>query len=109
MLEDFRVMRVIFPFDFLSFYCANLISPPPPLLAEILNMRTGAYSRKCGIQICRLAVSGSWDYHVCELVLPRSHFGGIFWPIIFLYHSHFWIPLIMRIFVVNLQLHLSPQ
>lgn len=55
----------------------------PPLLAEILNKRPGAYSRKCGIQICRLAVSGSWDYPVCESVLPRSHFGGIFWSIIF--------------------------
>ena len=93
-------MRVIFPFDFFSFHCVNLISPLPPpppsikcppsdnyvlppLLAEILNKRPGAYSRKCGIQICRLAVSGSWDYPVCELVLPRSHFGGIFWSIIF--------------------------
>lgn len=55
MLEDFRVMRVIFPFDF--FRQLNK-SSPPPLLAEILNKRTGAYSRKFGIQICRLA--GKW-------------------------------------------------
>ena len=80
MLEDFQVMRVIFPFDFFPFYCANLIikCPPsdnyvlPPLLAEILNKRTGAYSRKFGIQIYRLA--GKWFVGLSRVLMSFTAF-----------------------------------
>lgn len=81
----------------------------PPLLAQILNKRTGAYSREYGIQICRLA--GKWFVGLSRVRVSFTAFPfrWYFLAHYFLYHSHFWIPLIMRIFVVNLQLHLSPQ